>query len=870
MFFETTYVPSPQLSATSTLEEEDDLTPVPLSPSLGTVPVDDTYCSDEALSESPVDHLVFVIHGIGQQTEQYGHFYEHINNLRETTRQVLQAKVPDHGVRIELIPIEWHRHIHEQTDPTMNRITLKSIPTIRLIENEYLADILFYFSKERGQSIVDNVTNLFNVSYHNFLEKHPDFNGKIVIIGYSLGGIITYDILSHQRQPETPEEEAEYRKIDVKYSKLDFKPSYFFGFGSPLAAMLTIRNQTPKLYHPDHDIVFENVFHPFDPLAYRFEPLINDYYTDHPAVLVKRSIPLGPSFSFPSLPSIPGAGIFSFFSWKASTSQQQQQQEQIPSSTNDAAEQITETMQTTSDAMAKIGDNEDTLQQQEQEQNYKTPESIVAHARNLPDDDQQQNKTQNQENNMFRSPINAFFQYFSSPSSSTQRKLKKGKQEETTAATTTTSDEEEEQQVYKNTEAIPTTIVTHHDGKSGIIDFDSLQNDANNKDQHGLTLRSNHSDSTLHTAEHEQKQQEKINRPVMRSRSRTFGSTHEFLKVNNEKNTLLYHTGTTTAPTTMTQKQTVENKHDVDKIKKQQRHLVEVLGIDGVRMESFERAQINFSLDHYNKQKNKEAINQEQEPQINKENNPKKEEEPTKMTTSTMSSTASTTNNKSPITTETKKEHQGSSSNDLWSDLNQEITEPGPAVTEPGQSKEQVIMDATQAKSNHDGDEDKNSNNNNNHVGTDVGNEKAKEAEDVKQQAKLPGGRRIDHVLQPESFMSMIANEYLVGLRAHFSYWTNKDLLWHIVCRLENLDETTAMTTTTKGGDSSAPSSSSTPSSSSSISLSNHHHHNDTTASSTNNNNKDTSSQERFHSSSQTTTTSLIDETYRQHTMFFI
>ncbi|KAI7854507.1 hypothetical protein BDC45DRAFT_127952 [Circinella umbellata] len=63
MFFETTYVPSPQLSATSTLEEEhDDITPVPLSPSLGTVPVDDTYCSDEALSESPVDHLIFVIH----------------------------------------------------------------------------------------------------------------------------------------------------------------------------------------------------------------------------------------------------------------------------------------------------------------------------------------------------------------------------------------------------------------------------------------------------------------------------------------------------------------------------------------------------------------------------------------------------------------------------------------------------------------------------------------------------------------------------------------------------------------------------------------------------------------------------------------
>jgi hypothetical protein len=108
-----------------------------------------------------------------------------VESLQETTRQVLQAKVPDHNVRIELIPIEWHRHIHDQVDPILNRITLKSIPTIRLIENDYLADVLFYFSKDRGQSIIDNVTHLFNTSYHNFMEKHPDFDGKIVILGYS-------------------------------------------------------------------------------------------------------------------------------------------------------------------------------------------------------------------------------------------------------------------------------------------------------------------------------------------------------------------------------------------------------------------------------------------------------------------------------------------------------------------------------------------------------------------------------------------------------------------------------------------------------------------------------------------------------------
>ena len=61
----------------------DDVIPVPLSPSLDTVPVDDTYCSDEALSESPVDHLIFVIHAsknpdffISISFSRYPHIYK--------------------------------------------------------------------------------------------------------------------------------------------------------------------------------------------------------------------------------------------------------------------------------------------------------------------------------------------------------------------------------------------------------------------------------------------------------------------------------------------------------------------------------------------------------------------------------------------------------------------------------------------------------------------------------------------------------------------------------------------------------------------------------------------------------------------------
>lgn len=47
--------------------------------------------------------------------------------------------------------------------------------------------------------------------------------------------------------------------------------------------------------------------------------------------------------------------------------------------------------------------------------------------------------------------------------------------------------------------------------------------------------------------------------------------------------------------------------------------------------------------------------------------------------------------------------------------------------------------------------------------------------------------RRVDYVLQPEKFLGIMdKNPYLCGLTAHFSYWSHKDLLWHIVRRLES------------------------------------------------------------------------------------
>lgn len=85
----------------------------------------------------------------------------------------------------------------------------------------------------------------------------------------------------------------------VKYTKLDFKVDTFFAVGSPLGVFLALRNIRIGIgrgqdYWQDERISEEmpscrqmfNVFHPFDPVAYRIEPLIcKEHISKRPVII---------------------------------------------------------------------------------------------------------------------------------------------------------------------------------------------------------------------------------------------------------------------------------------------------------------------------------------------------------------------------------------------------------------------------------------------------------------------------------------------------------------------------------------------------------------------------------------------------------
>ncbi|KAG0073231.1 hypothetical protein BGZ89_009165 [Linnemannia elongata] len=289
-------------------------------------------------------HVIFVVHGMGRQLEvPFGNYEKNVSYFVDNTRTVLQSQFHDLETDVHIIPIEWHAKLHSMVDERMALTSLRTVPKVRLVMNDYMADILYYFNPHFGSQIVQMIVEELNEAYDTFMEKHPDFNGKISVYALSLGGVAMFDILTCQDDDEPedlsqsataststsdqqdgtttqttgaeevqepPAKKARVRKQDQSkfravIPKLKFRPEYLFTVGSPVGAVMVMRNLDWETFHPPDDIIHHNLFHPFDPLGYRLEPLIDPVFAGIPAAVISSyQSQLFPSLSLPSLPSL--------------------------------------------------------------------------------------------------------------------------------------------------------------------------------------------------------------------------------------------------------------------------------------------------------------------------------------------------------------------------------------------------------------------------------------------------------------------------------------------------------------------------------------------------------------------------------------
>ncbi|CDQ61073.1 unnamed protein product [Oncorhynchus mykiss] len=155
-----------------------------------------------------VDHLVFMVHGIGPVCDlRFRSMVECVDDFRTVSLKLLQShfkKAQDERVisRVEFLPVQWHTALHGDAtgvDKRIKKITLPSTGRLRHFTNETLLDVLFYNSPTYCQTIMDTVALEINRIYALFLQRNPDFKGGISVSGHSLGSLILFDLLSNQK-----------------------------------------------------------------------------------------------------------------------------------------------------------------------------------------------------------------------------------------------------------------------------------------------------------------------------------------------------------------------------------------------------------------------------------------------------------------------------------------------------------------------------------------------------------------------------------------------------------------------------------------------------------------------------------------------
>ena len=303
--------------------------------------------------ERPIDHLILCVHGIGQklgERVESVNFVHDVNILRKTMKKVystspdLQALNDSVGqqpsnCRVQVLPVVWRHKItfglsrdegeanpgrkssstrvtaekdigeaesEEEVDEeeyaTLRDITIEAVPSIRSIVSDVLLDVLLYYQPRSREQIIRTVSVELNRIYNLFKKQHPAFQGRVTVMGHSLGSSIVFDVLC--RQPPDPGKSSIPTERPLPRNlALDFAVENFFAVGSPigLLQMLKGRNirargdieslvpNSPLSTDLDDPFVSSssppvscpkvrdlyNIFHPTDPISYRIEPLVS-------------------------------------------------------------------------------------------------------------------------------------------------------------------------------------------------------------------------------------------------------------------------------------------------------------------------------------------------------------------------------------------------------------------------------------------------------------------------------------------------------------------------------------------------------------------------------------------------------------------
>ncbi|CAL1683274.1 unnamed protein product [Lasius platythorax] len=234
-----------------------------------------------------IDHIVFVVHGIGQKRDT-GKIIRNTTCFRDCVDWLKQKYFPNSKHRVEFFAVEWRSSLKLDGD-IVEAITPYSVLSIRHLLNTSAMDILYYTSPLYGAEVRAGLQKELNRLYFMFASRHPDWQGKVSILAHSLGCVIVYDIVTgwmgHDMRLPSPQAQ------EVLLQGLQFPIENLFCLGSPLSVFLALRTRVSsnRLDVMPQGLCkrFYNIFHWSDPVAYRMEPLLERGYSKVEPVLIQ-------------------------------------------------------------------------------------------------------------------------------------------------------------------------------------------------------------------------------------------------------------------------------------------------------------------------------------------------------------------------------------------------------------------------------------------------------------------------------------------------------------------------------------------------------------------------------------------------------
>ncbi|KAF3790188.1 Phospholipase [Nymphaea thermarum] len=161
----------------------------------------DDYCA-----QVPVGHLVFMVHGIGQRLEK-ANLVDDVATFRHITASLAERHISSYQrstQRVLFIPCQWRRGLKLDGESAVEKITLDGVRGLRMTLSATVHDVLYYMSPIYCQAIINSVSNQLNKLYTKFIKRNPGYSGKVSIYGHSLGSVLSYDILCHQKVLYSP------------------------------------------------------------------------------------------------------------------------------------------------------------------------------------------------------------------------------------------------------------------------------------------------------------------------------------------------------------------------------------------------------------------------------------------------------------------------------------------------------------------------------------------------------------------------------------------------------------------------------------------------------------------------------------------